>query len=88
MPQNESMVQRVAAMVEDASEGTLNRDAALEEGRTLAEKGLSSLAYLRLIDAVETEFGVYIDLEGDTTFMSTVPGIVGYMAAEGVAGAV
>ncbi|MEU0807681.1 acyl carrier protein [Streptomyces sp. NPDC005970] len=87
MPNDQTLARRVAELVQEASEGTLSPESALTDGNTLAEKGLSSLSYLRLIDSIETEFGIYIDLEGDTTFMQTIPGIVAYMAAEGVAGA-
>ncbi len=66
---------RVAELVAVASSGTLDATTALTSGSNLTEKGLTSLDYLHLIDMVETEYGIYVDLEGDTTFMETVDGI-------------
>lgn len=73
---------RISTLVEEISLGAIPRDRAGDPTGTLTEKGLSSLSYLQLIDAVETEFGVYVDLEGDTTFLQSVEGIAGYIAEQ------
>lgn len=79
------LTERTARLVAVASEGVVSEAKALEGGATLTEKGLTSLAYLRLIDALETEFGVYFDLEEeDISFLRTVEGLVAYMAEQGV----
>nr|AGZ93799.1 hypothetical protein [Streptomyces sp. XY152] len=62
----------------------MSEEAALSGNSTLTELGLTSLAYLRLIDALENEFGVYIDLEEDTSFLGSVAGLVRYLDEQGV----
>ncbi|MEH0424389.1 acyl carrier protein [Streptomyces sp. B21-083] len=84
MPPSPHLLQRIAGLVAEASEGAVSQDAALAEGRTLTELGLTSLSYLRLIDALENEFGVYIDLEEDTAFLGSVDGLVQYLDGQGV----
>jgi acyl carrier protein len=66
----------VATFVVEASEGAVTRDEAMTPGLTFPEMGLTSLAYLRLIDAVETRLGVYLDLDDESGSLETVDGIV------------
>jgi acyl carrier protein len=47
--------------------------------------GVNSLSTLRIIDAVEREFGVVLDLDGDAAFLDSVPGIAAHVIALGVA---
>lgn len=72
----------VANLIATASGGTLSREQALNPNGNLLEKGFSSLSFLQLIDAIENDFGVYIDLEADTTFLGSVEGIVTYLEAQ------
>ncbi|MFJ8581031.1 acyl carrier protein [Micromonospora sp. NPDC093277] len=74
---------RIVALVVTASEGTVaGPDLAAEETR-LTELGLTSLSYLRLIDAIENEFGVYIDLEEADGKLGTVRELADYVSAQG-----
>ncbi|WP_433254103.1 acyl carrier protein [Streptosporangium sp. CA-135522] len=57
--------ERLAAMVATASDGAVTAKEALAATVPLSALGVTSLAQMRLIDAVETEFGVEIDLSGD-----------------------
>lgn len=57
--------ERLAAMVASASDGAVTAREALAATVPLSALGVTSLAQMRLIDAVETEFGVEIDLSGD-----------------------
>ncbi|MFD0889812.1 acyl carrier protein [Streptosporangium algeriense] len=57
--------ERLAAMVASASDGAVTAEEALNATVPLSALGVTSLAQMRLIDAVETEFGVEIDLSGD-----------------------
>ncbi|MFI2369929.1 acyl carrier protein [Streptomyces sp. NPDC018833] len=84
MSKHQLLMERTAKLVATASEGVVSEAKALQSGVTLTEQGLTSLAYLRLIDSVETEFGVYIDLEEDTGFLQSVEGLVNYMVEQGV----
>lgn len=69
----------VADLIEEASAGTVSSDTALDESANLLEKGFSSLSFLKLIDLLELRYGVYIDLEEDTTFLGRVSGIVAFL---------
>ncbi len=57
--------ERLAEMVASASDGAVTAREALTATVPLSALGVTSLAQMRLIDAVETEFGVEIDLSGD-----------------------
>lgn len=74
----------IAALVVEASDGTLSEVEVLDESRNLLEKGFSSLAFLKLIDSLELTYGVYIDLEGETRFLGRVSGIRDFLDSEGV----
>lgn len=84
MPGSQQLLQRTAELVAAVSEGAVSKETALSGSSTLTELGLTSLAYLRLIDALENEFGVYIDLEEDTSFLGSVEGLVRYLDEQGV----
>ncbi|WP_405425944.1 phosphopantetheine-binding protein [Micromonospora sp. NBC_00617] len=73
---------RVAELIAAASNGTVTTQQASDTSSNLLEKGFTSLSFLQLIDAVENEFGLYIDLEEDTTFLGSVDGIVGFIHAQ------
>lgn len=72
----------IARLVENASDGLISATEALEADTDLQQRGLTSLAFLRLVDAIENTLGVYVDLEQDITFMRTVAGISRYVEAE------
>lgn len=55
---------RLAELVSAVSDNLITAEEALAATGPLTALGLSSLAQMRLIDAVETEFGVRIDLAG------------------------
>jgi acyl carrier protein len=73
---------QVAGLIEESSEGTITQNQALDATSSLGDKGFSSLSFLRLIDSIENELGVYVDLEQDTSFMTTIDGIVGYIRSQ------
>jgi acyl carrier protein len=75
LPPVDKLRERVAELVAVTSSDGISAAVALEPGSTLTDKGMTSLGYLRLIDAIETEFGIYVDLEADSTFLETVHGI-------------
>lgn len=53
---------RLAEMVVTATDGEVEAAEVLAGQARLADLGVTSLGYLRLIDAVEAEFGVELDL--------------------------
>jgi len=77
-----TLIQTVARLVARASAGEISEEQAACSDSNLTEQGLSSLGYLKLIDAIEIELGVFVDLEEDLTFMTSVRGIVEYVSAQ------
>ncbi|UWE12567.1 acyl carrier protein [Actinacidiphila bryophytorum] len=55
---------RLAELVAEASDGAITADQALTTRLPLTDLGLTSLSRMRLIDAVEDEYGVDIELDG------------------------
>ncbi|MCP8999457.1 acyl carrier protein [Pseudarthrobacter sp. RMG13] len=76
---------RISEIIEEVSSGSVTKEQALDAKSDLTDKGFTSLSFLQLIDAVETELGVYIDLEGDTGFLQSVDGIAGYVHSQSAA---
>lgn len=75
-----TLTQMIARLVARASAGSISEEQAAAPHTNLTEQGLSSLDYLKLIDAIEIELGVYIDLEGgDIAFLTSVEGIAEYV---------
>ncbi|UJW29805.1 acyl carrier protein [Saccharothrix sp. AJ9571] len=75
---------RIAELTAEASGGTLSASGALTGSESLTQQGLTSLSYLRLIDAIETEYGIYVDLEEATGRLGTVEKIAEYVREQGV----
>lgn len=84
MTSYQKVIEHIADQVAATSEGGISREEALQPGRTLVELGLSSLAYLCLIDALESEFGVFIDLSAGVDGLDTTDGLARYLLAQGV----
>ncbi|WP_049572073.1 acyl carrier protein [Nonomuraea sp. SBT364] len=57
--------ERLAALVAESSDGAISAHEALTATVPLTALGLTSIGQLRLADAIETEFGVTVDLTGD-----------------------
>ncbi|MBB6348234.1 acyl carrier protein [Nonomuraea muscovyensis] len=57
--------ERLAVLVAEVSDGAVTAQEALAATVPLSALGVTSLAQLRLIDAIESEFGVEVDLSED-----------------------
>jgi acyl carrier protein len=75
----EQVRQRLAELVAAATEGEVPAAQVLAGGRSLRALGVGSLAFLRLVDAVEAEFGVELDL--DTPGLDTLDGLAARVTA-------
>ncbi|NUR87030.1 MAG: acyl carrier protein [Nonomuraea sp.] len=64
-PATLAIKERLAQLVAESSDGAITADQALASTTALSYLGLSSLSRMRLVDAVEDEFDVEIDLDGD-----------------------
>jgi hypothetical protein len=72
---------RIAGMISVACEGRLTPEEILGSDTSLSVLGVTSLAVLRLIDAVEEEFDVLLDLGGSAAYLDSFPLLVGYVDA-------
>ncbi|RVX38109.1 phosphopantetheine binding protein [Nonomuraea polychroma] len=54
--------ERLAALVAESSDGAITAEEAMAATVPLTALGLTSIAQLRLVDAIEAEFGVAVDL--------------------------
>ncbi|MFF4776938.1 acyl carrier protein [Microtetraspora fusca] len=70
--------ERLAELVSRASGGELAAADVLASDRSLPALGVTSLVYLRLIDAIEVEFGCDVDLDGP--FLDTLDGLADHLA--------
>ncbi|WP_214110875.1 acyl carrier protein [Acrocarpospora catenulata] len=74
------MKERLAELVSQACDGQLTPAEVLTATVPLSYLGVTSLAQMRLIDAVEREYEVEIDLGGDVAFLDSVAGLAGWLA--------
>jgi acyl carrier protein len=70
----------LARMIADASDGAVTAEQALAGNHSLAALGLTSLALLRLIDAIEDAFGVDLDLGADSSSFDSVGALADHLA--------
>jgi MGT family glycosyltransferase len=74
---------RLAELVVAACDGEVGVDQVLAAG-SLVLIGVGSLASLRIIDAVETEFGLPLDIEDDPSFLDSVDGLAAHLLRQGL----
>jgi hypothetical protein len=75
--------QRIAELVVTACDGEVDVDQVLGAG-SLVLIGVGSLASLRIIDAVETEFGRPLSIDDDPSFLDSVDGIAEHLLGQGL----
>ncbi|WP_406140109.1 hypothetical protein [Streptomyces sp. NBC_01089] len=74
---------RLIRIVIESADGELTNGDLAKADYSLLALNYSSLSYMRLIDAVENDLGVYLDPEADTDRFATVDGILGLIADSG-----
>ncbi|MET9068572.1 acyl carrier protein [Streptosporangium sandarakinum] len=83
-PADAGLAARLARMISDACDGRVTPAEILatgaSPGASLSALGVTSLALLRLIDAVEEEFDVVLDLSGGAAHLDSFPLLVGHVA--------
>jgi acyl carrier protein len=77
-----TLTQTIGRLIARASAGSISEEQAASPGINLTEQGMTSLDYLKLIDSLELDLGIYIDLEADLAFMTSPQGIVDYVSAQ------
>ncbi|HET6213619.1 MAG TPA: phosphopantetheine-binding protein [Micromonosporaceae bacterium] len=75
---------QLANLLAEASDGDVSAEELLISEQSLAALGIGSLAYLRLIDAAESRFGVRLDLDDDLSFLDSLDSLTKHLAALGV----
>ncbi|MEU4701660.1 acyl carrier protein [Nonomuraea dietziae] len=81
-PVEESRVRRrVAELVSRATDGELEVEEIMAADCSLTALGVGSLAFLRLIDALEEEYGVQIDLAAPAGALDSLDEIVAHLGA-------
>jgi acyl carrier protein len=76
----ERLRRTLADMIAQVSEGDIGPEDALAADHTLSALGLTSLARIRLIDAIEDTFGVEVDLSGDLAVFERVDTLADHLA--------
>ncbi|MFF3764289.1 hypothetical protein ACFYYR_09405 [Streptomyces sp. NPDC001922] len=76
VPASDALRARVVRIVLDCAEGDLTEAELAATGWSLSGVSYSSLSYIRMIDALENELGVYLDPEEENESYETVDGIV------------
>jgi len=77
----ERLRRMLADMIAQVSEGEIGTEDALAADHTLSALGFTSLARIRLIDAIEDTFGVEVDLSGDLAVFERVDALADHLAA-------
>jgi acyl carrier protein len=77
--------QRLAELVATAASDAQLTPGVVLTAPSLVLLGVNSLSTLRIIDAVEREFGIVLDLDGDADFLDSVAGIATHVTGLGVA---
>ncbi|GAA4564921.1 acyl carrier protein [Planotetraspora kaengkrachanensis] len=73
--------ERLAQLVSEACDGEITAAEALSATVPLSYLGVTSLAQMRLIDALEREYDIEIDLADDVTFLDSVDGLAAWVSA-------
>ncbi|MFF7246971.1 acyl carrier protein [Embleya sp. NPDC008237] len=81
----EQLRERVATLIAEVSDGEVSAREVLDSEGSLTAAGVSSLTFLRLIDALEGEFDVFFDLDADLDFVEDLDTLVERLTRQGVA---
>jgi acyl carrier protein len=80
------LVDVLATMIADASDGEVSAEQALAADCSFTALGMTSLAQVRLVDAIEYDFGIDIDPDSDLFFSGTVLDLADYLTERGAPG--
>ncbi|MFD4375650.1 hypothetical protein [Streptomyces sp. NPDC058486] len=72
----------VIRLIVSSHEGEIGISDLQAHGGVLEAVNYTSLSYIRLLDAIENEFGVYLDADEGAEALGTVDGIVAAVLAE------
>lgn len=72
---NELLRARLVSLVIEAGGGAFTEQELATAGGSLRSVNYSSLSFMRLIDAIENEFGVFVDPDADIERFATLDGL-------------
>lgn len=75
MNDDEVRVQLLGLIIQSGDVG-LSEQGIADAGGSLRSLNYSSMAYMRLIDGIENELGVYVDPEADTEMFESVDSLM------------
>ncbi|MEE4545579.1 acyl carrier protein [Streptomyces sp. V4-01] len=75
--QHQDLRAQLVRLIIESSDGDLSRTEVDAAAGSLRDLGYSSLSYIRLIDGIENELGVYIDPDADAESFATLDRLVG-----------
>jgi acyl carrier protein len=75
---------RLADLVATATDGEVAADDVLAADASLTDLGVGSLGFLRLIDAVEAEYGIELTLDGEEPLPDTIDAFADRLVREGL----
>lgn len=81
---NSSLRKKIVDLTVAASDGALSAGDLAAAGWSLRAVNFSSLSYMRLIDNIENELGVYLDPEADAEHYETIDSITALVVSSGV----
>ncbi|MEV6262936.1 phosphopantetheine-binding protein [Streptomyces sp. NPDC051784] len=81
MENNAALRQKIVSLAVAAGEGGFSERELADAGHALSAVGFSSLAYMRLIDSIENELGVYLDPEADVEHYESIDSIAALVVA-------
>ena len=74
-PDDKTLHLRLVDLAVAAGDGTVTTEDLAAANGSLADVGYSSLSYMRLIDMIENELGVYLDPEADEAVFRSISSI-------------
>ncbi|GHH72277.1 hypothetical protein ACFRKE_09520 [Kitasatospora indigofera] len=81
---NSSLHTKILDLAIAAGDGSFTSRELAEAGYSLRAVSFSSLSYMRLIDSIENELGVYLDPEVDAEHYETIDSVAALVVASGV----
>ncbi|MGK5733589.1 phosphopantetheine-binding protein [Streptomyces sp. URMC 124] len=75
---------KIIDLVIAAGDGSITADELAGVNYSLRDAGYSSLSYMRLIDSIENEIGVYLDPEAAVEHYETIDSVTALVIAGGI----
>jgi acyl carrier protein len=78
-PSGTPMREWLAEALATASDGEVSAEEILSADSPFVALGITSIAMVRLVDAIEAELDVFIEFGGDTWFLKDLDSLTGYL---------